>query len=226
MSKKLIAALMALTAFTAFGVSATSASAAPVLTHPTGTVAPVGTLVTGTNVGETEMNTSFGKILCSSAVLTGTLTQNSTASGTKGEVTSATFQGTGETASNGDKECTSWTGGVTVTPNVSGGLPWCLEATSGDEGKVRGGKCSELSRGIKFVLDFTSIGTCEYNRSTAAVGTLTTHPEDAVVHLVEQEWSKVGGTGGVLCPSTGKLTMTFTLETDTSASKDPMYFSS
>ena len=220
MSKKLIAALMALTAFTAFGVSATSASAAPVLTHPTGTVAPVGTLITGTNTTETKMTTPFGTVTCTKAEMTGSLTQNSTASGAKGNVSNASFTGTGEGG-----ECTSWTGGVTVTAGVVGGLPWCLEATtSTDEVKVRGGKCAEVSRGIKFTLDFTTIGACEYNRSAAAVGNLTTDPEDAVIHLEGQEWTKLAGGG--LCPSSGTLDMTFTLETDTTPTSDPMYFSS
>jgi len=218
MSKKLIAACMAIAAFAALAVAST-ASAAPVLTQPTGTVVPTGTAVVGKNVTETKMTTSLGTVTCSSAVMEGTVSNNATASGSKGTVTNASFTGTGS-----EGECTSWTGGVSVTAGVAGGLPWCLEATtSTDVGKVRGGKCSEVSRGIKFALDFTSIGTCVYNRSTAAEGSLTTDVtnEVATVSLEKQTWTKVEGGG--LCPSEGSLDMTFALQTSGGSS---MYFSS
>lgn len=206
MSKKLFAALMALAAIGAF--AAASASANPILTQPTGTIVPTGTAITAQSVGTTVMTTGLGNVVCDTATMSGTLTTNSTASGSKGDVTSASFHNIGST------ECSSWTGGVTVTPGVAGGLPWCLEATTAtDEGKVRGGKCSELARGIKFSLDFTSIGTCEYNRSAAANGSLATDVsgQEATVAMSEQEWTKVGG--GALCPNSGKLDMTFKLST-------------
>jgi hypothetical protein len=222
MTRKLIAACMAIGAFAAFGV-ASSATAAPVLTHPTGTVAPVNTKILATNVGETVMKTSLGNVTCSKATLTGNLSTNSTAAGSKGDVSSAVFSGTGES-----NECTSWSGGVTVNANpATNGLPWCLEATGAtDVGKVRGGSCAGESRAIRFELNFTNafIGLCVYQRSGAAEGTLTTHPTDALVHLVEQEWVKFSGGAG--CPSSGKLNMTFTLETDNTLQAEPMYFSS
>jgi hypothetical protein len=225
MSKKLIAACMAIAAFSAFAMSST-ASAAPVLTHPTGTVfCPAGgCLVLGTNVGETVMTTSLGNVTCNKATLTGKVTSNSTAGGSKGEVTSATFINSGST------ECSSWTGGVTVNANpTTNGLPWCLEATTAtDVAKVRGGSCAGEPRAIRFVLAFTSsfIGTCTYQRSPAAEGTVQTDLEpgkDATASLVAQEWTKLEGGAG--CPSSGKLDMTFTLETDT-VTPEPLYFSS
>jgi hypothetical protein len=233
MSKKIIAACMAIAAFAAFGMAST-ASAAPVVTQPTGTVLATGTKIVGTNVGETRMVTPLGTVTCSTATLKGTLTTNSTASGSKGEVTSATFAGTGAEV-NGEKECTSWTGGVTVTPNHPtsapvNGLPWCLEATaSTDEGKVRGGGCSSPSRAIRFGMDFTTLGTCVYQRTAAAVGEVTTdlnagEPQDAVVHLKEQEWTLLSEVStGFGCPASGKLNMSFTLATE---SGSPVYFSS
>ena len=213
MQKKLIALAVAIVALVA-----SSASAAPVLTQPTGTVVAAGTPVLGTNVGEMKMTTALGNVTCTASTVKGIVLSSSTASGTKGEATDATFVGTGPSS-----ECTSWTGGVTVTTNVAGGLPWCFETTSGDEGKVRGGKCSELSRGIKYVLDFTSIGACEYNRSTAVATTFATDVsgQDTTISMAEQEWTK--SAGGALCPSTGKLDATFKLETTAGSS---MYASS
>ena len=224
MSKKLFAAFMTIAAFAAFAMAST-ASAAPVITHPTGSVLTAGgTLIKGINTGETVMTSSLGNVTCSLSEITGTLDSNSTASGVKGTITSATFQGTGTTATNGDKECTSWTGGVTVTPGVSGGLPWCLEATEAkDEGKIRGGACSEPSRSIKYALDFTSIGTCNYVRENAAVGSLVTDTtgQAAQVSLASQEWLAAAG-NPFGCPSSGKLDMTFNLTSGGSA----VYFSS
>jgi len=215
MAKKLIAALMALAAIGAFAAAA--ASAKPVLTHPTGTVLATGTKITGTNVGETKMTTGLGNVICTSASMTGTLTTNSTASGTEGEVTAASFN-----------NCSSWAGAVTVNPNPStNGLPWCLEATeANDIGKIRGGGCASASRPIRYILTF-SFGNCTYQRTTAASGTLRTDTaagEDATVTLSEQEWALLEGTG--LCPSSGKLDMTFTLETDVKEVAEPLYFSS
>jgi len=195
------------------------AAAAPVMTHPTGTVLATGAALTGTNLSAWKMASSQGTILCSRISLTGTVTNNATAQGFKANVLSMLVSDTGEGG-----ECTSWTGGVSAIPTVVGGLPWCLEATAAsDEGKVRGGTCSELSRGIKFAFDFTSIGTCVYNRSAAAVLTFTTDPDDAVMHLSGQERLKVEGR--TVCPGSTVWDMTFTFETDTSPGSSPMYIS-
>jgi hypothetical protein len=219
MYKKLIAVGIGVAALSAFAAS--TASAAPIATHPTGHIYCL-CFVQFTNTGEVTMASSLGTIFCSRASMSGTLNTNSTASGSRATVTSATFSGTG---TNG--ECTSWTGGVTVTPGVTGGLPWCLEATAAsDEGKVRGGACSEASRSIKYALDFTSIGTCNYERATAAIGTLTTDTagEAAKISLSKQVWTGVSG-NPFGCPSSGELNMTFDLETSV-GSPEPIYFSS
>jgi hypothetical protein len=205
---------MALAAIGAF--AAASASANPVLTHPTGTVLKTGTLIKGTNVGNTTMVTGLGTVTCTAAQMTGKITTNSTASGSEGEVTSASFS-----------NCTSWAGAVTFTVQVAiNGLPWCLEWTINLDGfNWRGGSCSGAIRPIRFVFHF-SFGECVYQRTTAANGTLRTDVaagEDATVNLKEQEWTLFSGGG--LCPSSGKMNMTFTLETDT-ATAEPLYFSS
>lgn len=211
MEKKLVAIVMAISALAAIAVPSL-ASAAPVLTQPTGTVVPAGTSLVGTNVGEGTMTTSLGNITCSTVTAKGTVFSNSTASGVKGEVKEVTFGGTGAGG-----ECTTWSGGMTVTANpVTNGLPWCLEATTAtDEGKIRGGGCASATRPIRFSLDFTSafIGTCVYQRSTAAIGTFGTDVsgQEATATTSGQEWTKFEGGAG--CPSSGKLDVTFKLET-------------
>jgi hypothetical protein len=206
MYKKLITACMAVAAFAAFVIPAT-ASANPDLTEGA-TLVPTGTTVVGTNVGDTKMTTSLGTITCNSVVLKGKLTVNSTAAGIEGDIESASFTNSGST------ECTTWAGGVTVNANpATNGLPWCVEATeNADAIKVRGGSCTAATRPIRFVMAFTSalIGTCTYQRTTAAVGTINT--AESTASISEQEWTKFEGGSG--CPSTGKLDMTFKFETE------------
>ena len=217
MSKRL-AVCMAIAASLVLA-AASVASAAPVVTYPTGTVLATGTNVKGTNSGELTITSPLGTVTCSKANLTGTLDSNSTSGGSKITVNAASFTGTGM---NG--ECTSWTGGLTVTPAGAAGLPWCIEATTAtDEGKIRGGKCNELPRSITFALDFTSIGTCAYNRSSAAVGSIRTDDgSQAAITISNQEWVAHGG--NAFCPSAVKLNVTFSLAL--ASNGDPVYFSS
>ena len=188
------------------------ASAAPVLTNPTGTVLATGVTAVETNVGDVKFTTSLGTIICSTAVLKGPVATNSTASGSKNEVTSASFTGTG---SGGD--CTSWMGSVAVTSNPpTNGLPWCWESTAPtDELRLRGGNCSSLSRPIQLTMDFTSpVLQCVYQRSAAQVGTVQTHVGGEVAGsktMSQQEWTLLEGGG--FCASFFKLDAVFTLET-------------
>jgi hypothetical protein len=218
MKSKLIAACMALAAFVAFAVMPAAASASPELTHPTGTTLPVGTSILATNTTPTKFTSAFTEVTCSTATMTGKVAKNS-GTEVEGEVTSATFSGTG---AGGD--CTSGAGDVKVTANpATNGLPWCLRSTkTADQFEIRGGACSAASRPIRFGLDFTSGLTCVYQRTGGATGTFATHPEDAVLKLEEASWPLLEG--GFLCPSEGKLDLTFTLETDT-ATADPIYIS-
>jgi len=216
MSKKLMTGLLALVALAAMALPA-MASANPVLTEGTTTVAS-GTKILGTNVGETVMKTSLGNVTCDSATLTGTLTTNETAKGIDGDIESAHFfnkEGL-QAEKEPDKECSSWTGGVSVTPSpATNGLPWCVTATEANDNlKLRGNSCTAETRPIRFILVFTNglIGTCTYQRSLPVEGTLTTGTGEASIS--EQEFTKFEGGGG--CPASGKLNMKFTLETDVS----------
>ena len=210
MSKKLIAACMAIAAFAALAIAST-ASASPVLTHPTGTVQATGATITGTNVGNTLMTDTNGKAIteCTNASLTGELTKNS-GTAIEGNVTAATFTGTGT-----EGNCTgTFFSSPKVTPGVANGLPWCIRASSAfptaDEVQIRGGKCSEPAREIRFALDLGSI-TCLYARSSTEpiIGTLTTEPSDAVVHITKQLFKPVSTP--FPCPEEGLLDMSFTL---------------
>jgi hypothetical protein len=208
---------MAIVAFAALAMAST-ASARPVLTQPTGTVLAAGTSITATNVGETIMTTGLGNVTCNSATLTGKVTTNSTAAGIEGNVEGATFAGTGEQAAGEPaKECTSWTGGVSVTPNpATNGLPWCIKATEANDNlQIRGNSCANAARPIRFTLVFTSgfIGTCTYQRTEPLAGTLRTDlaaGEDATGTITAQAFTKFEGGAG--CPSTGSLDMTFTVK--------------
>jgi hypothetical protein len=216
MSKKLMTGLLALVALAAMALPAV-ASASPELTHPTGTTAPVGTKITATNIGETLMTDTNGNIItrCTTADLSGELTKNS-GTAIEGNVTSATFTGTGS-----EEKCTgTFFSSPRVTPGVANGLPWCVRALStfaADEAQIRGGKCSEAAREIRFALDLESIGvTCLYSRSSTEPikGTITTENaqgQDAVVHISKQLFKPVSVP--FPCPEEGLLDMSFTLET-------------
>jgi hypothetical protein len=222
MSKKLIAALMAIAAFAAFGMSATSASAAPVVTHPTGTVLATGTKLTGTSIGHVTFTSSTLNVTCTTGTITGPLVSNSTAGGFSGEITEAHFTGTG---TSGDCTATGsfFNGSAKPTPEIVGGLPWCIKNTLNDNFEIRGGKCSEAARSIKFGLDLTGLVTCTYERASLT-GTFDTHPLDASGRInANQAWTLVSGFG---CPSSPSLDMEFTLETDTTPTSDPIYISS
>ena len=229
MSKKLIMACMALFAFAAFALPAV-ASASPELTHPTGTTLATNTKIDATGIGIQRLTDTSGNTLveCSSATMTGTLTKNN-GTEVEGSIESTTFKGTG---TNG--ECTSSFGGITVDTNIGNGTPWCLRATAAmnkDEFQVRGNSCANAARSITFVLTSTSIGTCKYVRTEPLKGTFATHPTDAILTLTgsgatggaDTEFTKEEGS--ILCPSNGTLDMEFTLETDTTASADPLYIS-
>lgn len=219
MSKKLFAACLVIAAF---AVVPSLASANPILTEPTGTALTGEPNIVGTNVGETTMTTSLGNLHCTTAILTGKLKSNTTASGgAKGEITSAKFGGTGPTQSGApEPECTGsnfFTPNTTITPEISTtqGLPWCLEAGTTDTFTVKGGTCGS-QRPITFALDITGIGTCRYIRETTINGTLVTDGAGANentmsitnVAFTKEEPSAFG------CPGEGQLDMKFSLETE------------
>jgi hypothetical protein len=227
MRKQLIVACLALAAF---AVVPSLASAKPVLTHPTGTVAPVGTKITATNVGNATLSNGLGHVTCSTAILTGEVTSNSTANGIQGTLTKAEFGGTGSKIVNDpEPECTGtgfYAGGAGVTTNP----PYCLQAIgTTDTVAIRGGACGGVLGKPTFKLSVTTIFgtvTCEYASTSAEglTGSLVTDAsgQQAEGSLSEQGFTKTAGSGGE-CPSEGKLSMTVKLETDGTVT--PLYIS-
>jgi hypothetical protein len=226
MSKKLILACMALIAFAAMALPAI-ASATPRLCETNGSVCE--TLATGVkirahNVGPINF-TSGGTTLyeCSTATLTGTLTQN-TAEGVKWDVETAEITG----AEAGGK-CKSGFGGPTsFDTNIGNGVPWCMTASGAtDTVSVRGNSCTAEVRSITFVLTTTNIGTCKYSRAAAFSGSITTHTsssEDAVLTLAPAGTEFTKEEGSILCPASAGLEMKFTLTTDNSPTFTTLYF--
>ena len=231
--KKAITACLGLLAFAAFIVPATaSATNDPQLTHPTGTLLAPEALITATNVGNTLLeNTSGGtQLTCTTATMTGKLTKNK-ASTVEGNISSAHFTGTGAGLT-----CTG-VFNATVEPIVSAAAPWCLRSGAGqatDEFVVLGGECEAAAPSkIKFNL-ITGVTKCEYQstKTTAVRGEYTTHSTGDAVLTTPRAGQAPTNDGGfeeinkkVLCPDWGALRMSFTLETDTTASADPLYIS-
>jgi hypothetical protein len=218
--------LVVLGAFTA----PATASASPVLGETSnGLFTPLatGANIKGTNVGEMLWTNSTGGVLtrCTTATWTGQVTKNS---GTEIEVdiTSASMTGSGS-----EGRCTETFGNTVITTTVieggaAHGLPWCLRANNQmepDEFQIRGGKCSEASRDIRFVKDVLGGTECEYQRTTAIPGTFTTDTsgQDAVLTISKQKFIRIRGSV-LVCPSEKFLDWTFTLETDTE-SVVPLY---
>jgi len=227
MNKKLILTCLSLAAFAVFVVLPASASATRLCeTQADDTTCnniAVGSLIRGHLVGNNAMTDANGNTLwtCSAGTLTGTLRKNSEKV-VEADIESASLTGTGAGG-----ECTSSFGGFTTDMNVGNGVPWCLKANNSDTFTIRGNACSKELRSTTFVLTSTTAGTCKYNRVNAVEGVITTDnqagtSEDAQITLSAVEWTKEEG--GLLCPSLGKLDMTFTLETDKTAATEPLYF--
>jgi hypothetical protein len=219
MHKKLIGALMALAAFAAFAVMPAGASALPTLGETSGspaTFTPLapGAKVTATNVGNTKFTGAIN-VECDHAHMTAEVHVNNDEEHTS-NITSAAFNGTGT-----GTDCTGGGESVKVTPSVAGTgheLPWCIQALAGsDSFTVRGNSCTNPSRPITFAFDFTGIGlTCKYKKEGSFTGTFTTDlsGQDAVLTISEQATSGTGEGNNIFCPTSGKLDMSFTLETD------------
>jgi len=206
--------------------------------------------IKATNVGETLLKDGEGKntlTKCTTATMTGYLRRNS---GTEieADIHTATFSGTGAEF-NGMHECTGSIGNLTVTTNgedpaltkidegtVPSGTPYCLTATNkmaADEFQIRGGTCSESTRKITFIFDVTnpfggSNFECKYERGATEPikGTYTTDTTgDAILSVTPANSKFTLETGGnILCPGSGTLEMSFTLETDT-VTPEPVYIS-
>jgi hypothetical protein len=232
MTKKITMACMALAALAAFALPATaSATNDPQITHPTGTLLAAGSKITATQVGTSTLTDTSGnpELACSTGTMTGSLTKNS-GGNVEGEISSAVFGGTGaQVAGEPAKECTGLGFFSTNTSVTTLALPWCLRSTTTmvtDEFQVTAGKCGTNGK-IKFILAGTGIGNCEYEATGAIKGTYKTHPEDALLTVAPTSatsgFKKIAGS--FICPTSGALSMSFTLETDTAASADPLYIS-
>jgi len=229
MGKQLIAICVALSAFV---IVPSLASAKPVLTHPTGTVLATGTKITATNVGNVVLSNGLGNVTCTTAIVTGTLETNSTASGIKGTITSAKFGGTTGKTIIGDEEpeCTGtgfFAGGAGVTTKP----PYCVELTeASDTGRLRGGACTEASSKPKFKLSVTTIFgtiTCEYESTTASLTSsfeTDTTGTDTNGTVAEQEFTKSAGSAGE-CSASAKVSFSLTVERDREPA-EPVYVSS
>lgn len=232
--KNVIRASIATMAFAAVFVVPSVASASPELTHPTGTTAPVGTLIEMKNVAHsstpkafTTVSGAMGTFECATTTLTGELTKNS---GTQiqANITTAEFRGT--PAEPNSAHCWQFGGyAVTLTPNHTqnpthngiGSLPWCFTVEGAqDEFSIRGGKCSEAARPLVFVYHSAVAGACTFQKSVLS-GTYTTHPSDAIFTVQKENFTKV--TGNVFCPGAWEMVWAFTMTTD--GNNTPLYIS-
>jgi hypothetical protein len=222
MYKKLITACLGMAAFAAFVLPAT-ASASPTLTAPTGT--PYTGLIKATQVGHSTLwNTKKDtrQLTCTGGTMEGEVTRSGTP--IEGKITSAVFSGTGGVAHNGLPECTGSVN-ASVTASVTKLVPWCINSIGTDEFTIIG--CSGAN--LKFSMVTTGIGTCVYESTSHVVGHYTTHPADAVLTVTavpHENGSPTNGfkkiEGSFLCPTSGMLEMSFTLET---AAGQPIYIS-
>jgi hypothetical protein len=221
MQRTLVVPCLALVVFAAFAAPSFASAATSPLVVENGTAVAVGTKFEAVNVGVFRMTSSFGTFECTTAITTGELIKNTTGT-VEGNITSAKVGGTGPPQPGAEEpECTtqSFLGGdTTFTWNTAtNGLPWCLRSVStmaSDEFQVRGGKCSEASRAIRFALDVTNIGTCTYERSAAMPGTYTTSTTSSTLTFSSVSFTAVSG-NPFGCPgSTISLDLTFQLRTD------------
>jgi hypothetical protein len=210
MPKKPMTGLLALVALAAMALPAV-ASASPEATQPTGTAVATGSKITAVNIGDILMTDTSGNVItrCTSADLSGELTKNS-GTAIEANVTSASVTGTGA-----EGNCTgTFFSSPRLTFGIANGVPWCVRALStfaADEAQIRGGKCSEAAREIRFAVDLGSI-TCLYSRfaSEPIKGVLTTDVggQDALLHIEKQLFKPVSTP--FPCPEEELLDMSFT----------------
>jgi hypothetical protein len=214
MAKKILALCAAIMAF-AVVPSVASAANSPELVESGGGTVAVGSLIEGTNIGNTLMTDISGNTLlsCDIATLTGKVSKND-GSNVEGDISTASFKNLSAST------CSGSIGATLVTPSHSSnpstnGLPWCIRSTTAmatDEFQVRGNKCSEAARPIRFILHVPLIGECTYQRTSPVVGSFSTGIGSTTLTISKVEFPKIAGSS--LCPSAGFLDMTFMLETD------------
>jgi hypothetical protein len=217
MTKKMIAAWVALVALAAVALpAAASAQNRPSLVEGGVTVA-VGTPIVATPTGETYFNDTSGNHLLTcvpaggTTRLTGTLTKNSSTT-VEAEITTADLAGTGtKVAVEPEPECTGSFGNFSFT--VPGKLQ--LKSTplmATDEFQIN----AVGSTKVKFILNTTTVGECEYESAGPIKGDITTSATTAAV-TVRNTLAGSGSKlirGGFLCASSLQLQWTFHLETE------------
>jgi len=195
-----------------------SATNSPALTYPTGTLMPTSTKVRLASIGVPLLTVALGGLECTRVELTGILKKN-TGSELEIDIETASSVGTGlsgDCTPKPNSEAGRWTFNI-----ATNGLPWCLRSVSKmaeDEVQIRGGRCSEAARPLRFIND-AGLFTCTYERTGAMVGTMTTDPEDTILQFVKQAFSPV------TCGSeSAAFDLNLTLEKDEEGSK-PTYLS-
>lgn len=190
MHKKILAACAVIAAFAAMPAVA---SASPELQTSGGVKSTVGETISATDTGNIVFTSNLGSVTCSESTLHGQVVANS-GKLIEGTIESASFTG------NGGGTCSSWTGGVTVTPE---NLHWCIKSSSNGKFSLRGGGCNEAERNLAFTLHF-SFGSCKFERSGGVAGTYGMNVSPVILTLTgEPEFTRVSG--GFGCPSSGKL---------------------
>jgi hypothetical protein len=211
MAKKILAICAALVAF---AVVPAVASASPELQTSGGAKVATGTAIKATNVGNVVFTTSVGNITCTSASMTGEVTENS-GSSIKGTIKTASFTGTHD----GTTNCATTIFGITMVKVTPENLPWCLTSTVFGHWTIRGGGCPEAAKGLRFTLDLfnsstESIGSCTYERTAASgpiTGTYNAGPPLELTVTAGNVFARVGES--FLCPSSGTLDAKFKVQT-------------
>lgn len=209
MNLKLKLVHFSLVAFAAFAIAPALASASPVLTK-SGVALAVGSPVTGQS-SNVVLTTSSGNITCQTADLAGTVTQNN-GTEVKGEITSASYTGTGTSG-----RCTSTIsdllGGTVTAQFTVETLPHCIAVTAGAAMISHINACT-AGQNLRFTLHLFShlpgpIGTCTFE-SASVTTEYTTNGIAAALHATEQPFTS---SSGGICPSVAKLDQDITLTT-------------
>jgi hypothetical protein len=84
------------------------------------------------------------------------------------------------------------------------------------EFQVSSGKCGEAGGKVKFIIGSTTIGECEYETTGVVKGDYETNTSEITLRNTQDGSGAKKIRGGIFCPSSGMLRMTFTLETENS----------
>lgn len=216
MNRKLITVCFAVAALAVSALPATASAANDPQLTEAGVLVAAGASIVGTTSNPSLTSTSGASLLtCSTAKATGKVLKNS--GGTvEGEITTATYAGTGPvSADNNLPECTGSFGNVYITVTNT---PLCIKSTptmAEDEGQVGGGGCGTFGP-VKFTIGSTTAGECKYETTSTLKGDFTTGGTET--RLTIRNTQAGSGvklvSGGFLCPTSGMLAGSATLETE------------